>query len=115
MHPRHLYFLLCLLGIVLPFAVFTLWLRVHGLDLRLFVTELLSTRIGTFFGLDVLVSAAALLALIRVEYWRRPCATSGCPSSPRSCPDPALLPLPSLGKAGRRDRGSPTLSDARRV
>jgi hypothetical protein len=39
----------------------------HGLDLRLFFSELFSTRIGGFFGMDVIVSAAVLFLFIGVE------------------------------------------------
>jgi hypothetical protein len=39
----------------------------HGLDLPLFVGELFSTRIGAFFGMDVLISAVTLIVFIRRE------------------------------------------------
>ena len=43
------------------------WLLIHGLDLRLLFSELFSTRIGGFFGLDVIVSAVVLFVFIGVE------------------------------------------------
>jgi hypothetical protein len=39
----------------------------HGLNLQLLVSELFSTRIGAFFGLDVIVSALVLFLFIGVE------------------------------------------------
>lgn len=67
MKPKTLYLALCLLGFVLPYSQFVPWVLQHGLNLVLFVRELWSTRIGAFFGMDVIVSAAALIAFTRVE------------------------------------------------
>jgi hypothetical protein len=39
----------------------------HGLNLTLLGHELFSTRIGAFFGLDVVVSAMVLLLFVFVE------------------------------------------------
>ena len=66
-----LYLALAIIGTVAPYAKFIPWLIEHGLDLRLFVSELFSTRIGGFFGLDVLLSAVTLIAFIRHEGSRR--------------------------------------------
>jgi hypothetical protein len=65
--PKTRYLGLCLAGIVLPYWQFLPFLRDHGLDLGLFVQELFSTRVGAFFGMDVLVSAVALVIFVRVE------------------------------------------------
>jgi hypothetical protein len=43
------------------------FLRDHGLDLRVFVEQLFSTRIGGFFGLDVIVSGLTLWAFVAIE------------------------------------------------
>jgi hypothetical protein len=51
-------------GAVVPYSQFVPWLAEHGPDAAGFVAELFSTRIGAFFGLDVIVSAVALLAFI---------------------------------------------------
>jgi hypothetical protein len=37
----------------------------HGLNIGLMAAELFSTKMGAFFGCDVLVSAVALLSFIR--------------------------------------------------
>ena len=42
----------------------------NGLDIRLFFAELFSTRIGAFFGLDVIISAIVLLIFASVETMR---------------------------------------------
>jgi len=42
-------------------------LATHGLDLPLFFAELFSTRIGAFFGIDLIVSALVLVVFIKVE------------------------------------------------
>jgi hypothetical protein len=67
MRLHHVYLCLCLLGAALPYAQFVPWLAIHGLDLPLFFSELFSTHIGAFFGLDVIVSAAVLFVFIWVE------------------------------------------------
>ena len=67
MKPKSLYLILCILGLVVPYAEFIPWVIQHGLNLPLFVRELFATRIGAFFGMDVLVSAVVLIAFTRVE------------------------------------------------
>ena len=67
MKLRHFYLLLCVVGFVLPYWQFLPWVMAHGLDLSLFVRELFATRIGGFFGMDVLVSAVALIVFALVE------------------------------------------------
>jgi hypothetical protein len=64
---RWLYLSLALLGAVLPFSQFVPWVAAHGLDVPLMIRELFSTRIGAFFGIDVLVSAPVLLVFIARE------------------------------------------------
>lgn len=58
------YLLAAVAGAVIPYSQFIPWFMEHGLDLPLFAAELFSTRIGAFFGLDVLVSAAVLIAFV---------------------------------------------------
>jgi hypothetical protein len=55
------------MGAALPYCWFVPWLATHGFDLPLFLSELFSTRIGAFFGLDVIVSALVLLLFVAVE------------------------------------------------
>ena len=66
------FYLVCAIaGAIIPYSQFLPWLSEHGPDARGFLFELFSTRIGAFFGLDVLVSAVALLAFIVWEGRRR--------------------------------------------
>lgn len=67
MKPKTLYLALCVAGVIIPYAEFVPWVMHHGLNLALFARELFSTRIGAFFGMDVVVSAIALLAFSRIE------------------------------------------------
>jgi uncharacterized protein DUF2834 len=67
MRPKYLYLLLCVAGTVLPYSSLVPFLREHGLDLRLFFEELFSTRIGAFFGWDVIVSSLVLWVLVLVD------------------------------------------------
>lgn len=64
---RHLYVVLCLLGTILPYSQFILFLRDHGLDLRLFFQQLFSNPIGGFFGWDVIVSTVVLWTFAYIE------------------------------------------------
>ena len=61
------YLVLCVLGVALPYWQFVPWVAEHGLNLRLFVQQLFANRIGGFFGMDVLVSAFALMAFVGKE------------------------------------------------
>ena len=67
MKPKTVYLLLCVLGFALPYWQFVPWVLQHGLNLRLFVGELFASRIGGFFGMDVLVSAVTLIVFSRIE------------------------------------------------
>ncbi|HEV2805267.1 MAG TPA: DUF2834 domain-containing protein [Chthoniobacterales bacterium] len=67
MRTRHLYLALCVLGTILPYWKLGPWLMDHGLNVPLLFEELFATRIGAFFGLDVIVSAIVLFAFIAVE------------------------------------------------
>ena len=67
MKLRSVYLSLCALGILLPYSQFLPWLRANGLDVPLLLSDLFATRIGAFFGLDVLVSAIVLFVFMAVE------------------------------------------------
>jgi hypothetical protein len=61
---RWVYLVLAVLGAVLPYSQFVPFLAEHGLDLSVFFEQLFATRISAFFGLDVIVSALAVLVFI---------------------------------------------------
>jgi Terpene cyclase DEP1 len=67
MTPKRAYAGLCVIGTVLPLAAFVPFLREHGLDARLFVGQLFATPVGSFFGLDVIVSSLVLWVLVYVD------------------------------------------------
>jgi hypothetical protein len=67
MKLKHVYLVLCILGLLLPYWQFIPWVLEHGLNMRLFVHDLFRTRIGGFFGLDVLVSAIVLCMFVSAE------------------------------------------------
>jgi hypothetical protein len=64
---KNVYLGLCVLGVVLPYWQFLPWAAQNGLNLPLFAQQLFANRIGAFFGMDVLVSAVALLVFVRFE------------------------------------------------
>lgn len=67
MRLRHAYLALCVVGTLLPYWKLVPWLMEHGLNISLLCHELFATRIGAFFGLDVIVSAVVLFVFILVE------------------------------------------------
>ena len=67
MRLKTAYLILCAAGVALPYWQFAPWLWEHGLDLRLFFAQLFENRVGAFFGMDVIVSAATLLIFVRAE------------------------------------------------
>ena len=67
MKLKTIYLVLCLLGAALPYWQLVPWLAENGLNMPLFFQQLFANHIGAFFGMDVLVSAAALLVFIRSE------------------------------------------------
>ena len=67
MKPKTAYLALCVAGTLIPYTQFLPFVREHGLDLRLFAQQLFSTRIGAFFGLDVIVSSLVLWMFVLVD------------------------------------------------
>ena len=67
MKTKHLYLILAVLGVVLPYAWFVPWLLEHGLNVGLLVEEIFASRISVFGWLDVIVSALALLVFILAD------------------------------------------------
>ncbi len=64
---KHIYLLLAIAGLVLPYMQFVPWVLEHGLDMRLFVAQLFASRISAFFGMDVLVPAAVVVVFLWAE------------------------------------------------
>ena len=70
MRLRHVYSLLFVIGTFVPLMQFWPWFGEHGFDIALFFRELFSTRIGGFFGLDVMISAVVLFTFTTLETMR---------------------------------------------
>lgn len=67
MKPKTIYLFLCFLGLILTYWQFLPWVVQNGLNMPLFFHQLFANRISAFFGMDVFVSAAALLVFMRTE------------------------------------------------
>jgi hypothetical protein len=67
MRLRHLYLIFSVLGTLFPYWKLAPWVVEYGLNLSLLCQELFATRIGAFFGLDVVVSAFVLFVFIFAE------------------------------------------------
>lgn len=67
MKPKHLYLILCIVGIVVPYAAFAPFVRMHGVNVGLIYEQLFATPISSFFGLDVIVATVVLWTLVLVE------------------------------------------------
>ena len=70
MRLRHVYMVLSILGVLLPYALFIPWVVQYGFDLAHFWHQLFANQIGGFFGMDVIVSALALWIFVFSEGWR---------------------------------------------
>ena len=67
MRARHFFIVLCVVGLAIPNAAFWPWFVVHGLAPREFVSDLFTNGVSSFFGLDVVFSAVALIAFVEIE------------------------------------------------
>jgi len=67
MKPKTIYLALCVLGAIVPYAVFLPWTFQHGLDLRLVLRDLFVNRVSASFAADVFLSSAAFWALVAIE------------------------------------------------
>ena len=67
MKSKTIYLILCVIGVVLPYWQFVPWLAANGMNFPLFFHQLFANRISAFFGMDVIVSAVALLIFVRRE------------------------------------------------
>ena len=65
------YAVLTVLGVLVPLSQLVPWMLEHGLDVPLFVREVVSTPVGIFFALDVLVAALATTAFVVIDGRRK--------------------------------------------
>ena len=64
---KHVYLLLCIVGTVLPYSQFLLWISDYGLDVSLLLEQITSSRIAAFGWLDVVVSAVVLFVFVYTD------------------------------------------------
>ncbi|HEX3071533.1 MAG TPA: DUF2834 domain-containing protein [Thermoanaerobaculia bacterium] len=69
---KYVYVALCILGTVVPYYFFVPFVLAHGLNMPLFVRQLMATPVSAFFGADVVMSSVALWAFIAHERRKRP-------------------------------------------
>ena len=67
MKLRHIYFLLLILGIALPYWQITPWFLENGLNVRQFLAELFANPVSGSFGMDIFVSTTVLLIFALFE------------------------------------------------
>lgn len=59
-----IYTFLCVIGTILPYSVFIMWIREYGLDVQLFISNIITSKIALFAWFDVIVSSLVLIAFI---------------------------------------------------
>jgi hypothetical protein len=69
---KQIYFVLCILGVALPYYFFAPFVLDHGLNMSLFVHQVFANPVSAFFGADVLMSSLALWTFIAYERRKRP-------------------------------------------
>jgi membrane associated rhomboid family serine protease len=67
MKTRHLYLVLCFLGLLIPNAMFVPWVVEHGWDPGRFVSDLFANGVSAFFGTDLIISALVVCAFVLFE------------------------------------------------
>ena len=67
MSKQNIYFILAVLGILLPYSLFLPWLLEHGLDFQLFFSELFANDIAGTGGLDILAVTLVIVVFIVFE------------------------------------------------
>ena len=76
---KNVYIVLCVLGAIIPMAVFVPFALENGLDMGLFVREMFATQVASFLSVDLMVSSLVLWTFIyfevrkrRIKYWWLP-------------------------------------------
>jgi len=69
---KYVYIALCVAGVAAPYYFFVPFVLEHGLNMSLFLRQLMATPVSAFFGADVVVSSIALWAFIAYERRKRP-------------------------------------------
>ena len=64
---RKIYALLTLVGIILPFSQFILWLAEYGFNFSLFIRQIIENPLATFAWLDVIVTVVVIVVMVMNE------------------------------------------------
>lgn len=64
---RKIYGLLTLVGIILPFSQFLLWLTEYGFNVSLFIDQIIANPLATFAWLDVIVTVIVIVVMVMNE------------------------------------------------
>ena len=67
MKLKHLYLVLAIVGMVVPYYFLISFFWTHGLDGRAFLQQLFGTWISTFFAVDLLLSSVVFVIYLRRE------------------------------------------------
>jgi hypothetical protein len=69
---KYVYIALCIEGVAVSYYFFAPFVFEHGLNMPLFMRQLMDTPVSAFFGADIVISSAALWAFIGYERRKRP-------------------------------------------
>jgi hypothetical protein len=64
---KKVYLLLAIPGFILPYYFFILFLIDNGLNLTLIISQLFANNISTFFAVDLIITAIALMIFVFIE------------------------------------------------
>jgi hypothetical protein len=67
MKAKSVYLALCVVGAIVPYAVFLPWVAEHGLPPGLLIREIFANRAAGSFAADVILSSAAFWAFVAIE------------------------------------------------
>ncbi len=93
------------LGVLLPYLRVLPWVAEHGLDPRSFTRELFDSRVGSFFGWDVVLTAGTVLAVAATDEELRPGQRAAVAAGALAGPSvglPLHLWLRARNRRGRR-------------
>jgi hypothetical protein len=61
---KKIYALMTLIGIVLPFSQFIVWINQHGLNFKLFFRQIIENPIAAFAWLDVVITVMVIIFMV---------------------------------------------------
>src|SRR5262245_17578145 len=70
MSRKHIYLLFAVVGFAGPYYFFISFLLVHGLDAKLFLTQLFASPVSTFFAVDLVLSCVVFVQYLGQEVQR---------------------------------------------